>query len=90
MGSESTPPQYELDDVDDNHRVAIIKEIAHVRFPALTYLSLCSNHIESVERLCRVPMPRIQKLVLSTYADTIDLNSITSVGTIRKAAWPAL
>ena len=79
-----------MDNVDDNGRATLVKEIAHIHFTALTTLWLGRNSIESVEGLARVHMAHIQFVFLGTYTENIDGNSITSVGVIRKAAWPRL
>ena len=79
-----------MDNVEYNHRATIVKEIAHIHFTALTILWLSGNRIESVEGLARVHMAHIQSVELGTYTDNIDDNNITSVGVIRKAAWPRL
>ena len=79
-----------MGNVDRNHRATLVKEIAHVHFTALTTLWLGDNRIESVEGLARVHMAHIQSVKLGTYTDNIDGNNITSVGVIRKAAWPRL
>ena len=68
----------------------MVKEIAHIHFTALTLLQLGGNRIESVEGLTRVHMAHIKDLLLCKYSDNIDSNKITSVGVIRKAAWPSL
>jgi hypothetical protein len=46
--------------VDHNNRATIVKEIAHIRFTALTRLQLGGNSIESVEGLAMVQMPHIE------------------------------
>ena len=79
-----------MDNVDLNFRATIVKEIAHLHFTALTTLWLFGNRIESVEGLARVHMARIKTVSLCKYNDSIDFNKITSVGVIRKAAWPRL
>ena len=79
-----------LDNVAYNDRATLVKEIAHLHFTALTNLYLSGNRIESVEGLARVQMPHIVGVSLGTYTDNIDDNNITSVGVIRKAAWPRL
>jgi hypothetical protein len=79
-----------MDNVDKNNRAKIVEEIAHIHFTALTDLRLECNTIESIEGLARVQMAHIKYVGLSTSADNIDRNSITSVGVIRKAAWPSL
>ena len=48
-----------MDNVEYNHRVTLVKEIAHIRFTALTTLWLSDNRIESVEGLARVHMAHI-------------------------------
>ena len=68
----------------------MVKEIAHIHFTTLTTLWLGGNRIKSVEGLARVHMAHIQFVKLGTYTDNIENNSITSVGVIRKAAWPRL
>ena len=79
-----------MGNVEKNNRATLVKEIAHIHFTALTYLQLGGNRIESVEGLARVHMPHIQSVSLGTYTDNIGGNNITSVGVIRKAAWPRL
>jgi hypothetical protein len=79
-----------MDNVDENHRATLVKEIAHIHFTALTRLYLGGNWIESVEGLARVQMPQIECVDLSTYSDNIVHNNITSVRVMRKAAWPRL
>ena len=79
-----------MDNVGCNDRATLVKEIAHLHFTALTYLVLTGNRIECVEGLARVQMPHIEQVGLGTYTDNIDYNNITSVGVIRKAAWPHL
>ena len=79
-----------MDNVDNNDRATLVKEIAHIHFTTLTTLWLFGNRIESVEGLARVHMTHIQSVFLGTYTDNIGDNNITSVGVIRKAAWPRL
>ena len=79
-----------MDNAGNNHRATIVKEITHIHFTALTTLWLGGNRIESVEGLARVHMAHIQSVFLGTYTDNIGGNNITSVGVIRKAAWPRL
>jgi hypothetical protein len=79
-----------MDNVDNNERATLVKEIAHIHFTALTILNVGGNRIESVEGLARVQMPHIECVGLRTYTDNIENNNITSVGVIRKAAWPRL
>jgi hypothetical protein len=79
-----------MDNLDNNQRATLVKEIAHIHFTALTDLYLGDNRIESVEGLARVQMPHIELVNLSTYTDNIENNNITSVRVIRKAAWPHL
>ena len=79
-----------MDNVAGNNRAALVKEIAHIHFTAIITLSVGSNRIESVEGLARVQMPHIESVSLCTYTDNIENNNITSVGVIRKAAWPRL
>jgi hypothetical protein len=79
-----------MDDVEYNFRSTLVQEIAHIDFTALTVLELGGNEIESVEGLARVHMPHIGIVGLSTYSDNIANNNITSVGVMRKAAWPGL
>ena len=68
----------------------MVKEIAHLHFTALTALGLGGNRIESIEGLARVQMVHIENVIICKYNDSIDNNNITSVGVIRKAAWPRL
>ena len=79
-----------MDNLGNNNRATIMKEIAHIHFTALTHLHLGDNRIESVEGLARVQMAHIKFVALRTYTDSIGNNNITSVGVIRKAAWPRL
>jgi hypothetical protein len=79
-----------MDNVENNYRATIVREIAHIHFTALTKLQLGGNKIESIEGLTRVHMAQIQIVSLCTYTASIGNNSITSVGVIRKAAWPGL
>jgi hypothetical protein len=79
-----------MDNVGYNRRGTVAKEIAHIHFTTLTSLNLEGSNIESIEGLARVCMPHIQALNLGTYDDNREQNSITSVGVIRKAAWPDL
>jgi hypothetical protein len=79
-----------MDNIDNNHRATILKEIAHIHFTVLTHLQLNGNKIDSVEGLVRVKMPHIKYVVLGIYLDNIANNKITSVGVMRKAAWPHL
>ena len=68
----------------------MVKEMAHIHFALLTHLQLNGNTIESVEGLARVHMAHIKLVRLCTYSDNTASSSITSVGVIRKAAWPRL
>jgi Leucine-rich repeat (LRR) protein len=79
-----------MDNLGNNNRATIVKEITHIHFTALTRLHLGGNRIESVEGLARVQMTHIQVVSFGTYNDNIGRNNITSVGVIRKAAWPRL
>jgi hypothetical protein len=65
-----------MDDVDDNHRAIVVKEIAHINFTHLTWMILS-----------RVEMPNLLKLNLCLYDDDVGNNQITSMGVIRKAVW---
>jgi hypothetical protein len=49
-----------MDNVDNNSRRTIVKEIAHIHFTALTSLDLSDNRTESVEGLARVQMAHIE------------------------------
>ena len=49
-----------MGDVDDNHRATVVKEIAHISFPALTWLHLGGNNIESIEGLPRMQLPQME------------------------------
>ena len=79
-----------MNNIGDNDRVTIVKEIAHINFTLLTRLDLGDNRIESVEGLTRVHMAHIKSVGLGTNNYSTANNSITSVGVIRKAAWPRL
>ena len=68
----------------------MVKEIGHIHFPALIKLQLGSNRIESIEGLARVHMAHIKYVDICKYSDNIGDNNITSLGVIRKAAWPGL
>ena len=74
-----------MDNVVNNRRATLVKEIAHIHFTALTCLLLGGNSIDSIEGLARVQMTHIQVLNLSTSDDSIVDNNITSVGIIKKA-----
>ena len=90
MPSEETLFKEVVDNVDYNHRATIVKEITHIHFTTLTVLELGCNRIQSVEGLARVNMAHIKAVGLCTYSDNIGNNNITSVGVMRKAAWPVL
>jgi Leucine-rich repeat (LRR) protein len=47
------------DDVGDNNRETLVKEIVHVSFSALTYLDLHNNQVQSIEVLPNLHMPHI-------------------------------
>jgi hypothetical protein len=79
-----------MDNVDNNHRATIVEEITHIHFSVLTILHLGQNTIDSVEGLARMHMTHIKVVNICTYSDSIGNNNITSVGVIRKAAWPGL
>ena len=79
-----------MNNVDNNQRPTLVREIAHIYFTALTWLNLGRNKIESIEGLSRVQVPHICRLYLCPCGDSIDGNNITSVKVIRKADWPAL
>jgi hypothetical protein len=79
-----------MDNVDENQRATLMKEIAHIHFTTLIDLCLAGNRVESVEGLARVQMPQIEFVSLCAYTDNIGSNNITSVGVMRKAAWPGL
>jgi hypothetical protein len=40
MGSEKTLARQVTNDVENNHRATVVKEIAHIHFPSLAYLHL--------------------------------------------------
>ena len=44
----------------------LLKEMAHIRFTALTEITLDGNKIESIEGLPRMEMSYLQELNLST------------------------
>ena len=90
MGSENTLDKSVMHDVDDNQRPTVVKDIAHIYFTALLILNLGGNWIESIEGLARVQMPYIQRLRLCAYGDNTGDNKISSVGVMKKAAWPTL
>jgi DNA polymerase/3'-5' exonuclease PolX len=60
-----------VDNVDNNDRPTMVKEISHVHFTALTQLQLGGNKIESAEGLIRVHMAHIKCLFLCTDNDKI-------------------
>ena len=43
----------------------MIKEINHILFPQMTYLSLSGNKIESIEGISRIYMPQLEELGMS-------------------------
>ena len=66
MGCIEASGEYELTDVDENHRPKIILvDIVHIKFSHLKRLFLCRNFISSIEALQRVEMPALQVLFLS-------------------------
>ena len=67
MESDKPVFVYGIGDVDDNQKVEILKELAHVRFNNLTVLWVWGNEIESIEGLSQVYMPQIRGLGLSTF-----------------------
>jgi hypothetical protein len=79
-----------IDNVGKNGRKTVVKEIGHIHFTALALLNLTSNNIDSIEGLARVQMVHIKVLELGANVGHIGSNNITSVGVIRKAAWPIL
>jgi hypothetical protein len=79
-----------MDDVEYNYRVTIIKDISHIHFLSLTILNLKGNQLESIEGIACISMAHLEQLYLGIYTNSIGRNHITSVGTIRKAVWPAL
>jgi hypothetical protein len=79
-----------MGNVGENERATIVKDIAHIHFTTLTVLVLDGNNIESVAGLVRLQMAYIEIVGLGTYYNNVDNNNITSVGVIRKAAWPSL
>ena len=90
MPCEATLFMWVMDNADNNYRATIVKEIAHIHFTVLTELQLGGNRIESVEGLVRVHLAHLKYVFLSISIDSIGNNNITSVGVIRKAAWPDL
>ena len=55
-----------MDDIENNHRSTLVKEIAHIQFTVLTHLRLDYNRIKSVEGLARVHMAHIEYVGLGT------------------------
>jgi hypothetical protein len=51
----------------DNDRVQILKEISHIKFMNLTYLSVAGNHIQSVEGIAAIHIPNMQVIHLRKY-----------------------
>ena len=54
----------------DNEHPNIIKEIEHIRFPSLQFISLFGNEISSIENLCRMYLPCLKEWIsISTISD---------------------
>ena len=51
MGSHQTKFRQVMHDIGFQSRTTMMKEIAHVRFTALTFLLLSGNNIQSIEEL---------------------------------------
>ena len=48
----------------NNQQSAIVRDIAHIRFPRLMILILGDNRIQSIENLCRLWMPLLAEFYL--------------------------
>ena len=67
MESDKPVFVYDIGDADDNQKVEILKELAHIRFNNLNILWVWGNKIESIEGLSQVHMPQIRGIGLSTF-----------------------
>ena len=61
-----------------------------MRWVGLMMLDLGSNHITTIEPLCRLYLPKLQRLNLCARADIIDNNCITNYTALRRCSWPGL
>lgn len=76
--------------LDDNQRQSIIKEIQHIQFSCMTFLSVSYNTISSIEGVDRVSMPHLRNIQFGTLSVTSAHNRIIDVAAIRKASWRSL
>ena len=63
-------------------------EIQHIFFPRLRKIYLFGNCIDSVENICRLSMPVVEILVISSSDLSLGRNLITSIDPLRKGHWP--
>ena len=61
---------YVKDNADDNKSTKLVKEIAHIRFSALTVLNFEGNGVNSIEALSSAAMPHMRRLNLGTRLTT--------------------
>lgn len=54
VGSDKTLVGWMFDNVAENGKETILKDIAHVNFTALTFLHLGSNKIVSIEEISQM------------------------------------
>ena len=64
VGSKVTALAYVLDEIENNSRASLLKELSHIHFPNLIYLGIWRNQIESLEGIIRVDMPNMEDLQL--------------------------
>jgi hypothetical protein len=64
VGRGKTQTVYVTMNIASNRRATLVRELAHVHFPALTVLNLLGNCIQSIEELVRIDMPRLEKISL--------------------------
>jgi hypothetical protein len=62
VGSKVTALAYVLDEIENNSRASLLKELSHIRFTSLIYLGIWRNQIESLEGIARVDMPHMEDL----------------------------
>jgi hypothetical protein len=56
----------DADNVDENQRPTIVKELEHIHLLSLNVLFLWGNQIQSIEGLARLHMPFVEELNLCT------------------------
>ena len=67
-----------------------MRQIQHIKFPALKTVYLLRSKIESVESLQRLEMPHLEFLSLSSTSNDAVENNISCVRVFAKVHLPAL